>query len=162
NRDGMPTGLVAVALDQSGSGSPAEALKIPRDRYRELFENSSEMIATLDLEGKFLYANPAWRTIFRLDPTASLESEMFADVFGPGAREEAAVLLKRAQEGITVDRAPVRTESGDGRALELEMSLHQRRRAGKPVAIQCLLHDVTQQKQREHRLALQLVVSQIV
>ena len=28
--------------------------------------------------------------------------------------------------------------------------------------MQCLLHDVTQQKQREHRLALQLVVSQIV
>ena len=42
------------------------------------------------------------------------------------------------------------------------MSLHQRRRAGKPLAVQCLLHDVTQQKQREHRLALQLVVSQIV
>ena len=162
NRDGMPTGLVAEALDQSGSGSPGEGQKIPRDRYRDLFENSSEMIATLDLEGKFLYANPAWRQIFRLDPTAPLENEQFADVFGPGARENAAVLLKKAQEGFTVDRAPVRTETGDGRVLELEMSLHQRRRAGKPVAIQCLLHDVTQQKQREHRLALQLVVSQIV
>jgi len=162
NRDGLPTGLVAVALDQSASGSPGEGLKIPRDRYRDLFENSSEMIATLDLDGKFLYANPAWRQIFRLDPTAPLENEQFADVFGPGAREEAAALLKKAQEGFTVDRAPVRTETGDGRVLELEMSLHQRRRAGKPVAIQCLLHDVTQQKQREHRLALQLVVSQIV
>jgi len=162
NREGVPTGLVAVALDQSASGTPSEALKIPRDRYRELFENSSEMIATLDLEGKFLYANPAWRTIFRLDPTAPLESELFADMFGPGAREEAAILLRKAQEGLTVDRAPVRTETSDGRVLQLEMSLHQRRRAGKPVAIQCLLHDVTQQKQREHRLALQLVVSQIV
>jgi len=162
NREGMPIGLVAVALDQSLSGSAAEGLKIPRDRYRDLFENSSEMIATLDLDGKFLYANPAWRQIFRLDPTAPLENELFADVFGPGAREEASVLLKKAQDGITVDRAPVRTEVGDGRVLELEMSLHQRRRAGKPVAIQCLLHDVTQQKQREHRLALQLVVSQIV
>lgn len=162
NREGMPIGLVAVALDQSASGSQTEALKIPRDRYRDLFENSSEMIATLDLDGKYLYANPAWRQIFKLDPTAPLENEQFADVFGPGAREEATALLKKAQEGITVDRAPVRTEVGDGRVLELEMSLHQRRRAGKPVAIQCLLHDVTQQKQREHRLALQLVVSQIV
>lgn len=162
NREGMPTGLVAVALDQTNSGSPGEGLKIPRDRYRDLFESSSEMIATLDLDGKFLYANPAWRQIFRLDPTAPLESEQFADVFGPAARDEAAALLKKAQDGFTVDRAPVRTETGDGRVLELEMSLHQRRRAGKPVAIQCLLHDVTQQKQREHRLALQLVVSQIV
>ncbi len=30
------------------------------------------------------------------------------------------------------------------------------------MAIQCLVRDVTQQKQREHRLALQLLVTQIV
>ena len=47
-----------------------------------------------------------------------------------------------------MDRAPLRTETGDGRVLELEMSLHQRRRAGKPLAVQCLVcTDVTQQKQ---------------
>jgi PAS domain S-box-containing protein len=46
--------------------------------------------------------------------------------------------------------------------LELELSLSQRQKAGNPLAVRCLLRDVTQQKQREHRLALQLVVSQIV
>lgn len=162
NRDGLPIGLVAVALDQSVAASQGEALRIPRDRYRDLFENSSEMIATLDMAGKFLYANPAWRQAFRQDRNASLDHDSFADVFGPGCREEVAALLKKALDGVTVDRAPIRTETVDGRVLELEMSLHQRRRAGKPLAIQCLLHDVTQQKQREHRLALQLVVSQIV
>jgi len=162
NRDGLPTGLVAVALDHSTAAASGDGLRIPRDRYRDLFENSSEMIATLDLKGKFLYANPAWRQTFRLDREAPLDDESFIDVFGPGCRDEAGGLLKKALDGITVDRAPLRTETGDGRVLELEMSLHQRRRAGKPLAVQCLLHDVTQQKQREHRLALQLVVSQIV
>jgi len=162
NRDGVPTGLVAVALDQSTTPAHGEGMRIPRDRYRDLFENSSEMIATLDMSGKFLYANPAWRQCFRLDRNAQLEDESFANVFGPGCREEASALLKKALEGVTVDRAPLRTETPDGRLLELEMSLHQRRRAGKPLAVQCLLHDVSQQKHREHRLALQLVVSQIV
>ncbi len=162
NRDGLPTGLVAVALDQSVNSTQGEGLRIPRDRYRDLFENSSEMISTLDMDGKFLYANPAWRQTFRQDRNASLERDSFADIFGPGCREEVATLLKKALDGVTVDRAPLRTETADGRVLELEMSLHQRRRAGKPLAVQCLLHDVTQQKQREHRLALQLVVSQIV
>jgi PAS domain S-box-containing protein len=162
NRDGLPTGLVAVAMEQAAAAGTGEGLRIPRDRYRDLFENSSEMIATLDLNGKFLYANPAWRQTFRLDRDAPLEDESFTDVFGPSCRDEVASLLKKALDGVTVDRAPLRTETGDGRVLELEMSLHQRRRAGKPLAVQCLLHDVTQQKQREHRLALQLVVSQIV
>ena len=162
NREGAPIGLVAVALDQTAAPGHGEGIRIPRDRYRDLFENSSEMIATLDMTGKFLYANPAWRQTFRLDRNVSLDNESFADVFGPGCREEVSSLLKKALEGVTVDRAPLRTETGDGRVLDLEMSLHQRRRAGKPLAVQCLLHDVTQQKQREHRLALQLVVSQIV
>jgi PAS domain S-box-containing protein len=161
NRDGISTGMVAVALDQTAT-SHGEGIRIPRDRYRDLFETSSEMIATLDLNGKFLYANPAWRKCFRLDRNASLEHELFADVFGPNCRDEAAALLKKAMDGVTVDRAPLRTETADARMLDLEMSLHQRRRAGKPLAIQCLLHDVTGQKQREHRLSLQLVVSQIV
>ncbi len=81
------------------------------------------MIATLDLKGKFLYANPAWRQTFRLDREAPLEDESFIDIFGPGCRDEAAGLLKKAMDGITVDRAPLRTETGDGRLLELEMSL---------------------------------------
>lgn len=162
NRDGVPIGLVAVALDQSASPGNGDGLRIPRDRYRDLFENSTEMIATLDMTGKFLYANPAWRQTFRLDRNATIENESFAEVFGPSCREEVSTLLKKALDGVTVDRAPLRTETADGRVVDLEMSLHQRRRAGKPLAVQCLLHDVTQQKQREHRLALQLVVSQIV
>jgi PAS domain S-box-containing protein len=162
NREGVPTGLVAVALDQTATALQGEGLRIPRDRYRDLFENSSEMIATLDMTGKFLYANPAWRHTFHLDRNASLENEHFADGFGDNSKEEASALLKKALDGVTVDRAPLHAETADGRVLELEMSLHQRRRAGKPLAVQCLLHDVTNQKRREHRLALQLVVSQIV
>ncbi len=111
NREGVPTGLVAVALDQSVSAAPGEGLRIPRDRYRDLFENSSEMIATLDMNGKFLYANPAWRHTFRLDRNASLDSESFADGFGAASREEATALLKKALDGMTVDRAPLRAET---------------------------------------------------
>jgi len=162
NREGVPTGLVAVALDQTSAAAPGDGLRIPRDRYRDLFENSSEMIATLDMSGKFLYANPAWRHTFHLDRNASLENESFADIFGDGSKDEASALLKKATDGVTVDRAPLRAETADGRILELEISLHQRRRAGKPLTVQCLLHDMTHQKRREHRLALQLVVSQIV
>ncbi len=134
-----------------------------RERYRDVFENSSEMIATLDLAGRFLYVNPAWRRCFGQDhgvPESS--SEFFEEAFGRDGRAEAAALLRRVLDGETIDRAPMRNETADGQLQELELSLHQRRRAGKPMAVQCLVRDVTQQKQREHRLALQLLVTQIV
>ncbi|MGB7547997.1 MAG: PAS domain S-box protein [Terracidiphilus sp.] len=162
NREGEPVGLVAVAQDQSAMLRKEQARRETRESYRDVFENSSEMIATLDLSGRFLYANPAWKRCFGRDEIAPGEREFFEEAFSPDSRAEAAALLRRVLAGETIDRAPLRNETPDGHLQELELSLHQRRRAGKPMAVQCLVRDVTQQKQREHRLALQMVVSQIV
>jgi len=83
-------------------------------------------------------------------------------LFGSSCRSEVGALFRRALDGEVVDRAPLRHITADGRVVELELSLSQRQKAGNPLAVRCLLRDVTHQKQREHRLALQLVVSQIV
>jgi PAS domain S-box-containing protein len=162
NQEGDPAGLVAVALDQSTTIRKDQWKRETRERYRDVFENSSEMIATLDLTGRFLYVNPAWKRCFIRTQGGEGESEFFEQVFNPDCRAEAASLLRRVMNGETIDRAPLRNETTDGHLQELELSLHQRRRAGKPMAVQCLIRDVTQQKQREHRLALQLLVTQIV
>jgi len=162
NHAGEPIGLVGVALDQSTTIRKDQWKREARERYRDVFENSSEMIATLDLTGRFLYVNPAWKRCFAESQSASGEGEFFEQAFNPDSRADAAALLRRVLDGETIDRAPVRNETGDGHVQELEISLHQRRRAGKPMAVQCLIRDVTQQKQREHRLALQLLVTQIV
>jgi PAS domain S-box-containing protein len=159
---GEPAGLVAVALDQSTTLRKDQWKREARERYRDVFENSSEMIATLDLTGKFLYVNPAWKRCFSQTPSVQGEGDFFEQAFNVDCRADAAELLRRAMEGETIDRAPIRNETADGHLQELELSLHQRRRAGKPLAVQCMIRDVTQQKQREHRLALQLLVTQIV
>jgi PAS domain S-box-containing protein len=159
---GALTGLVGVALDQSATLHQEQAVRESRERYRDLFENSSEMIATLSPAGQFLYANPAWKRCFGLDNAALLKLESFEELFGVNCRQEVSTLFRRALNGEAVDRAPFRNHTPDGRVLELELSLSQRQKAGNPLAVRCLLRDVTQQKRREHRLTLQLVVSQIV
>ena len=159
---GASTGLVAVALAQSATIRQERALRESQERFRDLFENSSEMIATLSPAGRFLYANPAWKQCFGKDNAALLELTSFEELFGPGGRGEVGALFRRSLDGEVVDRAPLRHHTADGRQLELELSLSQRQEAGSPLAVRCLLRDVTQQKQREHRLALQLRVSQIV
>jgi PAS domain S-box-containing protein len=159
---GAVSGLVAVAADRSAIVRQEQALRESQERYLDLFENSSEMIATLSPAGRFLYANPAWKRCFGLDQPALLALDSFEDLFGSSGRADAAALFRRALDGEPVDRAPLRLHSTDGRVLELELSLSQRQKAGNPLAVRCLLRDVTHQKQREHRLALQLVVSQIV
>jgi len=162
DREGNITGMVGVAIDQSETLRQDQAQRESQERYRDLFENSSEMIATLSPAGKFLYANPALRKTFETNSRDLADVESFEDLFGPSCKHEISTLMRRALDGEVVDRAPVRYHTEDGRVLELELSLSQRQRAGNPLAVRCLMRDVTQQKQREHRLALQLVVSQIV
>jgi len=159
---GALTGMAAVALDRSSTLHQDQALRESQERYRDLFENSTEMIATLSPAGQFLYANPAWKRCFGMDTATLLTLGTFEEVFGLECRAEAGALFRRVLDGEAVDRAPLRNHTEDGRILEFELSLSQRQKAGNPLAVRCLLRDVTQQKSREHRLALQLVVSQIV
>jgi PAS domain S-box-containing protein len=160
--DGAFTGLLGVGVDQGASLRQDQAQRESQERYRDLFENSSEMIATLSPAGKFLYANPAWSRCFGKNNAELLALDSFDRLFGASCRDEVAALFRRALDGEAVDRAPLRFHTHDSRVLELELSLSQRQKAGNPLAIRCLMRDVTQQKQREHRLALQLVVSQIL
>jgi len=160
--EGAIAGLVAVAVDIGATQRQDQAQRESQERYRDLFENSTEMIATLSPTGKFLYANPAWKRCFGKDIPELIELNSFDELFGTSCRADVAGFFRRALDGEVVDRAPLRFHTHDGRILELELSLSQRQKAGNPLAIRCLMRDVTQQKQREHRLALQLVVSQIV
>lgn len=160
--EGAVRGLVLMAVDQTATVDQQQALRESQERYRDLFESSSEMIATLSPGGQFLYANPAWKRIFGKDPEELMEHGSFEDVFHEECRAEAAELFQEALNGHSVDRAPLRNPTEDGRVLELELSLSRRQKAGNPLAVRCLLRDATQQRQREHRLALQLAVSQIL
>lgn len=162
DESGGVAGLVAVALEPNVSLDRDQAHRESQERFKDLFENSSEMIATLNPAGKFLYANPAWKRCFGKDISELTEGCLLEDLFSAGSRGEVAALFRRALEGEQVDRALLRHHSQDGRIMEFELSLSQRQNAGNPLAIRCLMREVTQQKQREHRLALQLVVSQIV
>ncbi len=156
------SGLVAVAMDQSAVQRRDQVQRESQERYRDLFEHSSEMIATLSPSGQFLYANPAWKRCFGMEHSALLALNSFEELFKGGTRNEVSALFRRALDGEMLERVPVRHHTSDGRVVELELSLSRRQRAGVPLAVRCLLREVTQQKQRENRLALQLAVSQIV
>ena len=156
------SGMVAVGVDQSAVMRREQVQRESQERYRDLFEHASEMIATLSPSGQFLYANPAWKRCFGQDNAALMALKSFEDLFSTGIREEVAALFRRALDGEAVERAQLRHYGSDGRTLDLELSLSRRHKAGNPLAVRCLLREVTQQKQRENRLALQLAVSQIV
>lgn len=159
---GAERGLVAVAIDESSTLHREQQLREAQESYRDLFDNTSEMIAILSPAGRFLYANPAWKRCFDLDDEALEGLDSFEHLLAPDHRAEAMRRFRAALNGSPIDREPVAHHTADGRLLHFELSLSLRQNTGKPIAVRCLLRDVTEQKQRERRLALQLAISQII
>ncbi|HEY6445013.1 MAG TPA: PAS domain S-box protein [Acidobacteriaceae bacterium] len=160
--EGSIDGLVSVAVDLSATRRAEYALRESEERYRDLFENSAEMIATLSPRGRYLYVNPAWQNLFGMD-SAQFESLIgFESAFPPEAQAEAAALFHKALHGVRVERHPLRLQNAAGETVEVEASLSCRREETGPVSVRCNFRDVTQQNRRERRLRIQLVVSQII
>ncbi len=160
--EGEPAGILAVALDRTLTNRQERALRESSERYRDLFENTNEMIATLGPGGEFVDANPVWKHSFGLSDADFSRVETLEMLFSPESRLEVGRLFRMALEGQNVERASVRTHTLDGRAVDLELSLSRRQKSESSLAVRCMMRDVTAQKQRERRLALQLVVSQII
>jgi PAS domain S-box-containing protein len=159
---GSIDGLVSVAVDLSATRRAEYALRESEERYRDLFENSAEMIATLSPRGRYLYVNPAWQNLFGMD-SAQFENLIgFESAFPPEVQAEAAALFHKALHGVRVERHPLRLQNAAGETVEVEASLSCRREETGPVSVRCTFREVTQQNRRERRLRIQLVVSQII
>ena len=162
NTEGALTGLLAIATDLTATKRAEHALRESEERYRDLFENSQEMIATLSPRAKYLYVNPAWQTCFGKSAAAFESLISFEAAFPPEMQANAAGLFDRALRGERIDRANLRVQDSNGMYRELEASLSCRQDRGEPVSVRCIFRDVTAQYQRERRLAMQLAVSQVV
>lgn len=160
--EGDITGLLAISTDLSATKRAEHALRESQERYRDLFENSNEMIATLSPRGRYLYVNPAWQKHFGLTTQEFENLISFESAFPPESQAEAAALFRRALTGERVERALLRLQASLGPVTEVEANLSCRQEDGRPVSVRCIFRDVTQQRQRERRLAMQLIVSQIV
>ena len=159
---GAVTGLVAISMDLTATRRAEQALRESEERYRDIFENAIEMIATLSPHGRYLYVNPAWQALFGINSEGFEGLMSFESPFPPEVQAEAAALFRRALNGERVEREPLHLRNTDGTRVEVEASLSCRRDEGRPVSIRCIFRDVTQRNRRERRLAMQLQVSQIV
>ncbi|WP_268235272.1 PAS domain S-box protein [Silvibacterium dinghuense] len=156
------TGLVCVSMDLSSTKRAEQALRESEDRYRDLFDNSQEMIATLSPRGRYLYVNPAWQALFGINSEGFQSFISFESPFPVVAQAEAAALFRRALKGENVEGELLKLLDTEGRPVEAAASLSCRYSEGRPVAVRCIFRDVTQQNLRERRLRMQLQINQMI
>ena len=147
---GAFTGYRGVGTDITARKRAESALRGSEDRYRDIVENSGDLICTHDLEGKLLSVNAAGVRLTGYSLEALLGMNM-ADLLTRGARDGfAAYLAEIRTKGAARGLMQIRTADGNSRWWEYHNTLRTEGVAA-PV-VRGMGQDVTERKQAEKAL----------
>jgi len=152
NENGVAVGLLGFAQDITERKIAEIALKESEEKYRSLAETAASGIASIDLEGKFTFANDKlcqWAGLTKAD----ILGQPFADFLHPddlpGLME---IFLNAARYESTSPTIEFRIVNKDGQVTWLYTNPTSIIMDGKTVGFNAILHDVTQRKLAEEKI----------
>ncbi len=129
------------------------ALLASEDAYRRLVETVPSMIFSLDVEGRFSFANDAGVRLITGVPAGEVLGRHFLDFLPREGADEAGALFRRAFAGETLVGLETRIKRADGRSMIVSITSHPLRdQAGRPMGISGTAVDVTERRGREFEL----------
>ena len=121
-------------------------------RFRTIFDNSADLLQSVDALGGFVQVNPAWKRLLGYTDDDLKHLNLF-DVVAP---EDAAIvegLLLRLIRGEQVGTFDVTMLCKDGRRVVLEGNVSAHVQEGAPLVTRGIFRDVTTRKIAEEQLA---------
>ena len=150
---GFPARYLEISRDITQRKHAEEALRASEERYRDLFENASDLIQSVDAAGYFIYVNRAWQTAMGY-AAEDLGSISIFDVIHPDSRAHCQELFARVMKGEDVGRLDAAFVTRGGRKIELEGGVNVRFENGQPVSTRAIFRDVTERNRAEEALHL--------
>ncbi|MBK8481871.1 MAG: PAS domain S-box protein [Proteobacteria bacterium] len=152
-------GAFEVHAFQTGSGRMAvlfaditqrlcdrRALEESERRYRDLFENASDMIQIDDRHGRVVYVNAAWRR--RLGyAEAEVAPLTLAELVHPNSIAAWESVRRRALTGENVERFEAVLQTKEAEGVFVEGSVNARIESGAPLWVRYILRDVTERRE---------------
>jgi PAS domain S-box-containing protein len=129
----------------------AEAIRRSEEQYRELFEESIDLVFTQDLEGNFTSVNRASLRTCGYCPEEILKMNA-RDLLTPKSAELVRELLDRSGPIGLHGTHEIVVRAKDGHAVTLEVSASVQIREGRPVGLLGIARDVSERKRAEYDL----------
>ncbi|MCS7225743.1 MAG: response regulator [Gloeomargarita sp. SKYB31] len=147
--------VIAAGIDITEEHAARQALMASEMRYRDLFENAYDLIQSVDMQGRFLYVNRAWKQTLGYSEEDIAHLTLW-DIIHPDSLE---ACQQKFQQLIATGTLPfvevrVRTCNGETRLLEGSTSCSYDEQ-GHPIATRGIFRDVTDRKRAEAELARQ-------
>lgn len=142
DQDGQYLGAMGVSRDITRMKLDQEALRASEERYRDLFENATDLIQSVDPNGRFQFVNKAWkRTLGYADeeiPELTLEQVIHPEHLPSYLDRHARVMA-----GEDVERIRTIFIGKTGNEVHVEGTTNLRSVDGAPVATRSIFTDMT-------------------
>jgi PAS domain S-box-containing protein len=149
--NGKRYGWVSLVSDITERKKTEEKLRESEERYRDLFENASDLIQSCNAAGKFVYVNRAWR-----DALGYSEKEVsnlkFWDIIHPDYLAHCQQTLQKIMSGESVKNIETAFVAKDGRLIQVEGNVNPVSEEGMVVATRAIFHDITIRKEAEEKM----------
>lgn len=128
-----------------------EEVRESEERYRDLFENASDLLQIVSPDGQILYVNRAWRETFGYSEEEIGKLSIF-DIIDPSYCQHCEETFRQVLSTGRVDNIETVFLTKEGKKILAEGSATCNFKDGKPVTSRCLFRNVTEQKRLEEQL----------
>ncbi len=141
--------LSAVNIDERKHAE--HTLRESEARYRDLFDNASDLVSVTGLDGSFVYVNRAWHDATGYADDA-LRRMRLSDLVQPEQFAALTDAYARVLAGETVGHLDLTFLTRNGGSVAVEGSASLVLRDGAPVMVRGIWRDVTERKRIEEQL----------
>ncbi len=149
--NGRPVAMTGIFRDISERIKNNIALRESENRFRTLFENSSDLMQIVASNGHFLHVNPAWLKAFNYSPAEVKDLTIF-DIIADDCQGHCQDTFQQVLSEDKVHEIDTTFIAKNGDRIEIEGNATAIFKDGQPIYTQCLFRDVTEKRKLEKEL----------
>jgi PAS domain S-box-containing protein len=150
---GKIVSCLEVTRDTTEQKRAQEKLKKSEELYRNLFENTHDMIQSVAPDGHFVFANRAWLETMGYTEAELPDLNLF-QIIHPESLPHCQKMFAKIIAGESVNNAQATFVAKDGRSVLVEGNASGYYVNGKLVATQGIFRDITEHKRADEELKL--------
>ncbi|HEY98277.1 MAG TPA: PAS domain S-box protein [Dehalococcoidia bacterium] len=143
--------IFCVCRDITSRKRAEEALKEAEYKYRDLLDNTNELIQSVTPDGRFRYVNNGWKQALSYSEEEIAKMSVF-DIVHPDYLENYRIMFRKITAGEKVGQIHTAFVSKNGSKVVVEGNVNCKYENGEVVYTRSILRDITENKYLEDQM----------